>query len=161
MFVLCNDVRETGSIVVTRQVVTVAFSQKLEDSRSSRLYWMKNISNQLCMRNLEIICDNKKKLWPKNGFFTPPGSFFYIFEICTLRQEYPPTSGNWQSREMKYTCSIYIDGIITALCAWVFDWQVLLLKIPPWGKFLHCNCNTWGIKWGINWLKMQPNHSCH
>ena len=30
---------------------------------------------------------------------------------------------------MKYTCSIiYIDGIITALSAWVFDWQVFLVK---------------------------------
>ena len=52
--------------LVHRQVVTFAFAQKLEDkNRSSRLCRMKSISNQLCMRNLEMINDNKKKLWQK------------------------------------------------------------------------------------------------
>ena len=32
-------------LVVTRQVVTYAFSQKLEDRRSYRLHRMKNIAN--------------------------------------------------------------------------------------------------------------------
>ena len=42
---------------------------------------------------------------------------------------------------MKSTCSIYIDGISTALCARVFDWQVFLAVAAPGFK-------KWGGKKG-------------
>ena len=54
--------------------------------------------------------------------------------------------------------------LLAALCAWVFDGQVFLVKLPPcgkllqfsWGKLLqfslgkllHCNCYN-GVLWGI------------
>ena len=66
------------------QVVTVAFSQKLEDNKSSRLYRMKSISNQLCTRNLEIIYGNKNKLWPKTYFYLSD-NFFLHFRKFTSR----------------------------------------------------------------------------
>ena len=56
-------------LIVTRQVVTVTFSQKLEESRSSELCRMKSTSNMLCIRNLEMIIDGKKKtISPKTYF---------------------------------------------------------------------------------------------
>ena len=52
----------------------------------------------------------------------------------------------------KYSIPV-VDGLITALCAWLFDGHIFLVKIPPWGKLLqfswakllHCNSNTWVI----------------
>ena len=74
---------------------------------------------------------------------------FYIFENSPCAKNIPQQLeidkvGKWSIPV------VYIGGIITALCAWVFDGQVFLLKIPPWGKLLqfswgkllHCNCNT-------------------
>ena len=58
------------------QVVTVAFSQKLEDSRSCELCRIKSIANQVCIRNLEMIDGNNKKL-----FLPSPSKFFTFSKI--------------------------------------------------------------------------------
>ena len=58
-----------------------------------------------------------------------------------------------------------IVGISTALCGTVFDGQVFLVKIPPWGKLLqfswgkllHGNCHTWDMKLASK----QPDYSFH
>ena len=98
----------------------------------------------------------------KKQIFTSPSNFYHIFEnspcakIFQLHLEIDKV-GKWSIPV------VYIDGIITALCAWVFDWQVILVKIPPWGKLLqfwwgkllHCNCNTWG-KNGV-WIGLKCN----
>ena len=75
------------------------------------------------MRNLQMIDGNKKKLLPKNRFL-PLRVNFVTFSKFTLRQKYPGTTGNGHNWEMMCTCSIYIGGICTALCARVFDAQV-------------------------------------
>ena len=59
-----------------------------------------------------IICN----IYFRRHLAPPQNSIHYIFDgKCifffsrkfTLRQKYPTTTGNWQSRKMKYTCSIY------------------------------------------------------
>ena len=78
--ILYRYIGETGLVVTRASCYSwIAFSQKLEDSRSSRLYRMKNISNQLCMQNLEIILyRNKKKLRPKNLFLPLRVNFWHF-----------------------------------------------------------------------------------
>ena len=51
------------------QVVTVAFSHKLEESRSCELCRITSISNLLFMRNLEMIDGSEETLWPKTDFY--------------------------------------------------------------------------------------------
>ena len=148
-----EPVGETGSSCYTGKLLQLRFLyKKIKDSKSYRLYLMKTISNQLCTQKLEIIYDNKKKLWPKQLFL--PLRVFLFYSIF----ENSPCATNFQlhleiDKVWKWSIPlVYIDGIITALCAWVFDWQVIQVKIPPWGKLLqflwgkllHCDCNTWG-----------------
>ena len=123
----------------------------------SSIFWeyrMKNISNQLCTRNLEIIIiyGNKKKLWTKK-WFLPLRVIFLHYRKFTLRQKISNyTSGNWQSRKMKFTCSIYWWNYYCLVSMGVWLTGTSSNKIPPWGnllqfswgKLLHCNCNTWG-----------------
>ena len=111
------------------KVATVAFSQKLEDSRSFWLHRMKNISNQLGMRNLEMIYGNKKKLRPKMMFTSMSKFCFYIFQKFTLRQKYPATTGNWHSRKMGYACirPIYWWDLYCLVCKG-FWWTRISIK---------------------------------
>ena len=86
-------------LVVHGQVVTVAFSQKLEDiMRSCELRCLNSISNQLCMRNLEMIDGNKKKLWPKNRFLPLRVNFLH-FQKFTLSQKYTGRY-NWKLTQL-------------------------------------------------------------
>ena len=81
---------------------------------------MTNISNQLCTRNLEIIYGNKKKSWPKKLIFTSPGNFLTFSKIHLV----PKVIQLHLDIDKLGKCSIpvlYIDGIISALCALVFD----------------------------------------
>ena len=95
------------------QVVTVAFSQKLEDSMSSRLYRMKYISNQSCTRNLEIIYNygNKKKLWPNFFDFYLSEQFVDIFENAPCAKIIQIHLEMDKVGKMKYTCSIQCGSI--------------------------------------------------
>ena len=71
---------------------------------------IKSIFNQLCMRNLEMIDGNYKKLWPKNNIFTSPS------KLLNFRNS--PFAKNIQlqleieNRKMKYTCSIILIGLV-------------------------------------------------
>ena len=83
---ICDpSVGETGS---SNCVVS-----KLEERRSPRLCrrYIKSISNQFCMRNLEVIYGNMKECMAKN--FTSPSKFFTLSKIY-LAAKYPITTGN-------------------------------------------------------------------
>ena len=102
------------------QVVTVVVSQKLEGSRSSRSYRMRNILNQLCMQNLEIIYGNTNKILPKK-IFLPLRVNVLHFRKFTLRQKYPTTTENLQVRKIKYTCPILMELLLLCVHGFLMD----------------------------------------
>ena len=61
-------VGETGSSCYTGKLLRLRFL-KNRKTAGVVLCRIKSISYQLCMRNLEMIDGNKKKLWPKNDFY--------------------------------------------------------------------------------------------
>ena len=67
----------------------------------------------------------------KTDFYQSSPSKFFTFSKIHLAPKYRTTTGNWQSMKMKYIPVVHIDGIITALCAYVFDGQVFLVNLPP------------------------------
>ena len=80
-------------LVVTRASCYSYFSQKLEDNMTCELNRIKSTSNQLCIRKLEMIDGNKKKLWPKQ--ILPLRVNVLHFCNFTLRQKYlAATTGN-------------------------------------------------------------------
>ena len=62
---------------------------------------------------------NKKKLGQKNNLYLSE-LFFDIFQNSPCAKKYPTTSRNWQSRKMKYTCSIYWWNYYCLVCMGVW-----------------------------------------
>ena len=121
---------EIGSSCYNGQVVTMSCScvfSKTGYSRSSKLCRIKSISNKLCMRNLEMIHGNKKKLFLQKCIFTSPSNYFLHFRKIA--------SYNWKiiQLEMKFT-SLVVNLLPR------FMHRYFLQKLSPRGKLLHCNC---------------------
>ena len=77
----------------------------------------------------------------KPRIFTSPSKLFIFSKIHLAPKNIQvqleiDTIGKWS------VPVVHIDGISTAFCAKIFDAQVFLVKIPPWGKLLHCNCHA-------------------
>ena len=88
----------------------------------------------------------------KKQIFTSPSIFLIFFlenSPCAKHIPLQLEIDKVEKLSILYTCTpvVYIDGIVTALCAWVFDGQVFLVKLPPWGKLLQF---SWGFSppWG-------------